>query len=174
MALTTPIALRLLYLKLGKCSTNPLRNQVLFFRSRTLEEFRRNILGQAKATMVYIKAIHCKNGLQNLLAEGLIFSFTLQASAQALDTLLNDATQRPILIMIGEVMAECLYGYNCIDSCGVRIVLLVSEAGGSLGNAIEIGRDPIDGIPLATGISKSLIDLIAILFHVDGYTFMAG
>ena len=32
--------------------------------------------------MVHIKAIHCKNGLQNLLAENLIFSFTFQASVQ--------------------------------------------------------------------------------------------
>ena len=34
--------------------------------------------------------IACKNGLQNLLAEGLITSFALQTSAQALDTILND------------------------------------------------------------------------------------
>jgi hypothetical protein len=57
--------------------------------------------------MVDIKAIHGKNGLQNLFAEGLIFSFALQASVQALDTILNDSPQRSILIMIGEVVAEC-------------------------------------------------------------------
>src|SRR5258708_4412608 len=165
---------RLLFLKLGKRSANPLRNQVFFFRSSTLEEFRWNILGQTKATMVYIKAIHCKNGLQNLFAEGLIFSFALQASTQALDTILNNATQRPILIMIGEVVAKCLHGYHCIDSCGVGIVSLASEAGGCLGNAVEIGRDTIDGIPFATGMSKSFIDLAAILFGVDGHTFMVG
>src|SRR5271167_915383 len=124
----TPIALRLLFLQLGKCSTNPLRNQGFFFRSRTLEEFRWNIFGQTKSAMVDIKAIHCKNGLQNLLADDLIFSFVLQASTQALDAILNDATQRSILIMIGEVMAECLHGYHCIDSCGVGIVPLASEA----------------------------------------------
>src|SRR6266571_8469285 len=144
MALTTPIALRLLYLKLGKCSANPLRNQVLFFRSRTLEEFRRNIPGQAKSTMVDIKAIHCKNGLQNLLAQGLIFSFAIQASAQTLDTLLNDATQRSILIMIGEVMAQCSHRHYFVDRCGIGIVPLASEASGGLGNIVEIRRDPID------------------------------
>ena len=41
--------------------------------------------------MVDIKAIHGKNGLQNPLAEDRIFSFALQASAQTLDTILNDA-----------------------------------------------------------------------------------
>src|SRR2546426_3240247 len=169
-----PITLRLLFLKLGKCSTNPLRNQVLFFRSRTLEEFRWNIPGQTKSTMVDIKAIHCKNGLQNLLAKGLIFSFALQASAQALDTILNNATQRPILIVIGEVMAECSHRHHFVDRCGVGIVPLASEASGGLGNAVEIGRDTIDGIPLVTGMSKSLIDLAAILFRVDGHTFMTG
>src|SRR6266436_2498401 len=146
-ALTTPIALRLLFLKLGKCSTNPLRKQVFFFRSRILEEFRWNILGQTKSAMVYIKAIHCKNGLQNLFAEDLIFSFALQASAQALDTLLNDATKRSILIMIGEVMAECSHRHHFVDCCGVGIVPLPSETSGSSSNLIEIGRDTIDGIP---------------------------
>src|SRR5260370_36312217 len=107
IAIKTPITLLFVFLKLGKCSANPLCNQVFFFRSSTLEEFRWNILGQTKSTMVYIKAIHCKNCLQNLLAEGLTFSFALQANTQALDTLLNNATQRPILIMIGEVVAEC-------------------------------------------------------------------
>src|SRR5260370_33920930 len=98
-----PITLRLLFLKLGKCSANPLRNQVLFLRSRTLEEFRWNIPGQTKSTMVDIKAIYCKNGLQNPLAEDRIFSFALQASAQSLDTSLNNATPRPTLILLREV-----------------------------------------------------------------------
>src|SRR5947209_11023230 len=147
---------------------------MFFFRSRILEELRWNILGQTKATMVYIKAIHCKNGLQNLLAEVLFFSFALQASTQALDTSLNNATQRSILIMIGEVVAECFQRHHFIDQCGVSIVSLASEVGGCLGNAIEIGRDAIDSIPLATSMSKSCIDLATILFGVDGHTFMTG
>ena len=109
-----------------------------------------------------------------LLAEGFIFSFPLQASTQALDTILNDATQRSVLIMIGEVVAECFSRHHFIDQCCVSIVSLASEVGSCLGNAIEIGRDTIDGIPLATGMSKSFIDLEAILVGVDGYTFMTG
>src|SRR5260370_13658989 len=139
-----------------------------------LDEFRWNILGQTESTMVYIKAIHCKNGLQNLLAESLIFSFALQASAQTLDTILNNATQCSILIMIGEVMAECTRRHHFVDRCGVGIVPLSSEASRSLGNAVEIGRDTIDGIPLATVMSKSCIDLSVILFGVDWHTLMTG
>src|SRR5215831_2821856 len=100
----TPLTLLLLFLKLGKGSTNPLCHQMFFFRSRTLEHFRWNILDETTSTLVDIKAIHGKNGLQNLLAEGLIFSFACQARTQALDTILHNATQRPILIMIREVM----------------------------------------------------------------------
>src|SRR5207248_4203662 len=137
----TPITLLLVFLKLGKCSANPMCHQVLFFRSTTLEEFRWNILGQTKSTMAYIKAIHCKNGLQNLLAESLIFSFALQASTQALDTILNNATQHSILIMIGKVMAERAHRHHFVDCCSVGIVSLSSEAGGSSGNLIEIMRD---------------------------------
>src|SRR5437660_12617882 len=99
-----PITFLLAFLKLGECRANPLRNQVLFFRSSMLEEFRRNIPGQTKSAMVYIKAVHCKNALQNLFAEGLIFSFALQSGAQALDTILYDATQCSISVMIGKIL----------------------------------------------------------------------
>src|SRR5712692_10600421 len=170
----TPIAHRLLFLHLGKYSTNPLRNQGFFFRSGVLDEFRWNIFGHTKSTLVYIKAVNGKNSLQNLFAEDLIFSFALQASAQALDTILNDATQRSILIMIGEVMAECSHRHHRIDRCGVGIVPLASEASGSSGNLIEIMRDTVDGIPLASSMSKSCIDLAAILVGVDRHTFMTG
>src|SRR5258708_25317979 len=96
------------------------------------------MFGQTKAAMVYSKAIHCQNGLDNRLAEVLSFSFALKASAQALDTILYDATQRSILIMIGEVMAECSQRHHFVDRCGVGIVPLSSEAGGGSGNLIEI------------------------------------
>ena len=55
-------------------------------------EFQWNILGETTSTLVYIKVIHGKNGLQNLLAEGLIFSFARQASTQTLNTILHNAT----------------------------------------------------------------------------------
>ena len=71
-------------------------------------------------------------------------------------------------------MAQCSQCHHFVDYCSVGIVPLLSEAGGSSSNLIEIMRDTIDGIPLVAGMLKSFIDLITILFHVDGYTFMAG
>ena len=50
-----------------------------------------------------MSGIACKNGLQNLLAEGLIASFALQASAQILDTILNDATQRSKMVSMSSI-----------------------------------------------------------------------
>jgi hypothetical protein len=105
------------------------------------------------------------------LAESPIFSFARQARVQTLATSLNDATQRSILIRIGEVMAKCAHRHYFVDQCGVGVVPLLS---GSLGNAVEIGRDTRVGIPLATGMSKSCIDLATILFGVDGHTCMTG
>src|SRR6266568_9477750 len=167
-----PITLLLAFLKLGKCSVNPLRNQVLFFRSRVMEEFRWNIPGQTKSTLVYIKAVNCKNGLQNLLAEDLIFSFALQTGAQSLDTILHHATQCSVFIMIGKVMAKCFHRHHFIDRCSVGIVPLARKVSGSSGNSVEIMRDTIDGIPLPPGMPKSCIDLAAILVGIDGHTFI--
>jgi len=60
-------------------------------------------------------------------------SYILNCDAQYVgryDTILNDATQRSILIMIGEVMAQCSHRHHLVDRCGVGRVPLSREAKG--------------------------------------------